>query len=305
MNKVFYQLLFVSFFLSFLVSCEKEEEKFPPETVSQQKTIVELPDAGAGPLKTLALELNPGTQSINILTLQRNAVSAADLNRPLVLKIKHQNALISEPSSGEIQELPRNLYTNHPDNPFDGQYWTVTFKPGEFVTYLKLVLDPTNLVNVPNRIGLGFQIAEAPDALISNSKSQLGVEIGTKNQWDGIYRLDAYTQHPTNAILTGVVGPYEMPLITSAFNKVTWAFTHPWANGSNSTTPPGYNPVFTINTATNAVTVTDNSGIGFENDPGYTSRYDPAAKKFYVKWRYNAAGGYRVFTDTLTFLRPR
>ena len=305
MRKFLLQFLFITLTSVVLFSCEKEEEVFPPAE-STEKTIIQLPDAANGPLKIIALELTPGASTINVLEIRRDAVSAAELNKTLIIKVKNQNALISEPTSGEVRELPRNLYTNHPDNPFDGQYWTVTFKPGEFVTYLKLVLDPANLITLSYRVGLGFQIAEAPGAQISNSKGQLGVELGAKNPWDGIYRLDSYTEHPTNPVLTGICGPYEMPLITVGSNKLIWQFTHPWANGSNSTTPAGYEPVFTINPTTNSVAVTDNSGIGFENDPSYTNpRYDPATKRFLVKWRYNATGGYRMFTDTLTYLRSR
>ena len=305
MRKVLQQLLLISIASFLLISCEKDEEPFPP-IESAEKTIIQLPEAEDGPLKTLALELTAGVATIDLVEIRRDAANAAELNKTLAVKIKNQNALISEPSAGEINELPRNLYTSHIDNPFDGQYWTVTFKPGEFVKFLKINLDPSALINLSMRAGLGFQIAEAPGARISASKNQIGVEISAKNQWDGLYRLDSYTEHPTNPLLTGVCGPYEVPLITIASNKVIWGFTHPWANGSNSATPAGYNPVFTINPTTNSVTVTDNSGIGFENDPSYTNpRYDPATKKFYVKWRYNAAGGFRMFTDTLTYLRSR
>ena len=305
MRKVLQQLLLIPVLSVLVISCEKDEEPFPP-VKSEEKTIIQLPEAEDGPLKTLALDLPPGVATIDLVEIRRDAANAAELNKTLAVKIKNQNALISEPSSGEINELPRNIYTSHPDNPFDGQYWTVTFKPGEFVKFLKINLDPSALVSLSMRVGLGLLIAEAPGALISASKNQIGVEISSKNQWDGIYRLDAYTEHPTNPVLTGVVGPYEMPLITIGSDKVIWQFTHPWANGSNSTTPAGYNPVFTIDPTTNSVAVTDISGIGFENDPSYPNpRYDPAAKKFYVKWRYNAAGGFRLFTDTLTYLRPR
>src|SRR5258705_13329575 len=129
MRKVLEQLLFVSSLSLFIGSCEKEDELFPG-TKTVEKTIVELPLAADGPLTQLALDPTPGVKTINVLEIKRDPKNPAEFYKKLVVKVKHQNALISEPSSGEIKELPRDLYTNHPDNPFDGQYWTVTFQPG-------------------------------------------------------------------------------------------------------------------------------------------------------------------------------
>src|SRR6188474_2973618 len=129
MRKVLQQLLLIPVVSFLVISCEKEEEPFPP-VKSEEKTIIQMPEAEDGPLKTLALDLPPGVATIDLVEIRRDAANAAELNKTLAVKIKNQNALISEPSSGEINELPRNVYTSHPDNPFDGQYWTVTFKPG-------------------------------------------------------------------------------------------------------------------------------------------------------------------------------
>jgi hypothetical protein len=190
MRKVLQQLLFVSTLALFITSCEKGEEPFP-SSINTEKTIVSLPDATGSTFITLAVDLNPGVTTLDVLQIAREPKSPAELNKPLTVKIKHQNALISDPSGGEVRELPRNLYTNHPDNPFDGQYWTVTFQPGELKTSLKILINLSVLLSVPNRVGLGFQIAELNDksAQISESKSQLGVELSAKNQWDGTYAV--------------------------------------------------------------------------------------------------------------------
>jgi len=136
MRKVLLQLLFISAISFVFVSCEKGEETFPG-TQANEKTIVSLPDATGGPFMTLAVDLSPGVSTLEILEIQRDTKNAAALAKPLTVKIKNQNALISDPSAGAVRELPRTLYTNHPDNPFDGQYWTVTFAPGESVKFLK------------------------------------------------------------------------------------------------------------------------------------------------------------------------
>lgn len=189
MRKVLQQLLFISIVGFLMTSCEKGEEEFPPVS-STEKTIVSLPDAAGSTFMTLAVDLNPGVTTLEVLEIVREAKSPAELNKPLTIKIKNQNALISEPTGGEVHELPRNFYTNHPDNPFDGQYWTVTFKPGEFTTHLKILIDLSILLSSPTRVGLGFQIAEVPKGVrIGDEDSQLGVELSAKNQWDGTYAV--------------------------------------------------------------------------------------------------------------------
>ena len=216
MRKVLQQLLFISAITFTVVSCEKGEEPFPTSNPGE-KTIVSLPGAAGSTFMTLALDLNPGVLTLDVLEINRDSKSAADLNKSLVVYVKYQNALISDPTGGQVQELPKTLYTNHPDNPFDGQYWKVSFAPGETTKFLKILLDPSNLITLTNRVGLGFQIAEVSgEALISNAKSQLGVEISAKNQWDGTY---------------AVRGP-----VTDVFtpNLIEWAnqpgYVDPWLN---------------------------------------------------------------------------
>ena len=188
MRKTLLQLLFISCLSIFISSCEKEEERFP-ESKKVEKTVVELPLAANGPLTVLALDLTPGVKTINVVEIKRDPKNPAEFYKKLVVKVKHQNAMISDPSSGEIKELPRNLYTNHPDNPFDGQYWTVTFEPGQWSAFVKINLDPAVLFTVTSRVGLGFVLAESSEAKISETNSQLGVEISAKNQWDGTYAV--------------------------------------------------------------------------------------------------------------------
>ena len=319
MRKVLQQLLFVSAITIFVTSCEKGEEPFPT-SLNTEKTIVSLPDAAVGPLKTIALDLNPGVRTLEILEIVRDSKSAADLNQPLTVKIKNQNALIADPSSGDIHELPRNLYSNSPDNPFDGQYWTITFKPGEWKTHLKILLDPSTLITLTNRVGLGFQIAEAGNAQISDSKNQLGVEVSAKNGWDGVYNLTWTNYHPTrNTGYTGGVTEVEMRTTGANKVKIFWPFANAYACPSVLDGGLLYfglqEPEYTINTSTNAVTV-QNAAPGavtfYAMATGFNSRYDPATKTFYVKWGYNyGAGGAfdpantREWTQTFVYLRPR
>ena len=318
MRKVLQRFLFISTVSIAFISCEKDEETFPP-LQSEEKTLILLPDAEAGPLKTLALDLTPGVSTINIIEIRRDASTASELNRTQVVKIKHQNALLSEPSSGEINELPRDLYTNHPDNPFDGQYWTVTFAPGEFVKFLKINIDPSLLITLGKRVGLGFQLAEAPGAMISNVKFQVGVEISAKNAYDGIYNITWTNYHPSlNPAYTG--SSTEVELRTTAANKVKiyWPLAGAYANPAILSGALQYfaiqEPEYTVNTTTNAVTVQNvaSGAVTFYNmATSFNSRYETASKTIYAKWGYSYASpgvfdaNCREWTQTLVYLRPR
>lgn len=319
MRKALLQLLVISAISFVFISCEKGDEPFPG-TKSQEKTVIKIIDAEAGPLKTLALDLTPGVATINLIEIRRDASSAAELNTTQVVKVKHQNALISDPSAGAINELPRNLYTNHPDNPFDGQYWTVTFAPGEFVKHLKINLDASVLITLGKRVGLGFQLAEAPNARISNSLFQVGVEISAKNAYDGVYNCTWTNYHPTaNPAYTG--SSTEIEMHTTAANKVKiyWplagAFCTPSILNGGLSYFLAQEPEYTVNTGTNAITV-QNVAPGattfYSMALGFNSRYEPGTKTIYAKWGYSyGAGGAfdpantREWTQTMVYVRSR
>jgi len=319
MRKVLLQLLYISAISLVLISCEKGEEPFPGN-VSAEKPIIKLMEANAGPLKTIALDLSPGISSIKLIEIRRDASSASELNSTQVVKVRLENALISEPSSGAIFELPRTLYTNDASNPFDGQYWTVTFNPGEFVKFLKINIDPSLLISLGKRVGLGFQLAEAPGARISNDLFQVGVEISAKNAYDGVYNLTWTNYHPaSNPGYTGSTTEIEMQTTAANKVKIYWplagAFCAPSILNGGLSYFLAQEPEYTVNTSTNAVTV-QNVASGattfYAMATGFNSRYDPATKTIYAKWGYNyGAGGAfdpantREWTQTAVYVRPR
>lgn len=183
---------------------------------------------------------------------------------------------------------------------------TVSIAAGkEYVTVpvklKKATLDPTK----EYALAVELTATNDGDVKVAGNMKQSILSIVVKNKYDGIYELRSRTFHPVNPALTGPVGPVEISLVTSGMHSVTTATRHAWANGSGSGLPDGYFTIFTVDPATNNVTISDPSGIGFTNSAGYDTRYDAATKTFYAKWEYSGSGGARVFTDTLVFLRPR
>ena len=92
-------------------------------------------------------------------------------------------------------------------------------------------------------------------------------------------------------------------------------YYHPWTSGGSFTAFGLQEPEYTIDPATNKVTV-QNAASGavtfYTMAPGYDSHYDPATKTIYAKFGYNYAPGpvfnpaaNREWTDTLIYVGPR
>src|SRR6185436_915541 len=141
--------LFSILSISLIVSCEKEDEQFPPVT-STEKNIILLPDGGN--LITKALEINNTIATYDILRIDRNNTNAGELNTTQVVKIQKSNAILSELSGDAVKELSMDFYQTPADNPFDGEFWTVTFQPGETTKYLKLNIKTIDITSL-GRVG--------------------------------------------------------------------------------------------------------------------------------------------------------
>src|SRR4249919_2526793 len=186
MRKVLQSFLFISLLSLIVLSCEKGTEPFPP-VKSQEKPLISLPDGNN--FITTALNISNAVITAEILEIRRDATDPADLNRVQTVKIAKSNSVLSDLSGAAVTELPRDFYQSHPDNPFDGQFWTITFQPGEFVKFLKINLKTIDLVTLGRRVGLGFQLASADNGAVLSEQNQVAVELGSKNKYDGIYEI--------------------------------------------------------------------------------------------------------------------
>ena len=316
MRKVLQHFLFISFVCLFVLSCEKGTEPFPP-VEPQEKPSISLPQGNN--LINLALDISNSVITAEVLEVRREATGPADLNRVQTVKIAKSNSVLSDFSGAEVKELSRDFYQSHPDNPFDGQYWTITFQPGEFVKFLKINLKSIDLVSL-GRVGLGFQLASANNgAVLSDDQNQVAVEIGSKNQWDGVYRVRYRLFHPTNPAITGIGTIPEWEFPSSGPTSIDWDFATVFINFSTNgltyfgdATGPSLQVRINVN-PDNTVSLTN---IGSQAIPlafpplvvptGVTNRYDPATKTFYIAYTWTPAGsGTREKYDTLTYLRPR
>lgn len=301
-------------------SCDKPDEVDPIGDRGQ--TLVKILNGGspfavfknpvdfvATPTKVLAIEI------------RRDVANNADLNKTMTVVIKDDTAAVRLANPNYII-LPSNFYTIQSEAPKvggSGGTFTFTFQPGEFSKTIYITIPDATVLDPSSLYGLGFSVVSATaGGVVSVSKTAV-VEIGAKNQFDGLYSLDFKNYHPTsNPGYTGAVT--EVHFVTTGPNtvKIFWptagAFANPSILGGSLNYFGSQEPEYTINTTTNVVTV-QNSASGavtfYTMNPSFNSYYDPATKMLYAKFGYNYVGGTfsaassREWTQVFTYIRPR
>jgi hypothetical protein len=255
------------------------------------------------------LESGTPTKSVVAVTLTNNTTA-------LTAAYNTANGLTG---SGAVLALPTALYSVP---------LSLTIPSGG--RNVETSINVTNTTSLdPNRaysIGLTISAVDGGYKIADNLKN-LFIVFSVKNAYDGKYTLKGRFHHPslsnppiafTTVIEMQTTGPNSVKMYSPVFGE----FCSPAMLGGSLNRFASQEPKFTVNTATNAVTVTNDasggvvyamSATGFGADP-YNHRWDPAAKTFYASWGYNlgAGGAYggngsaaRMWEDTLIRTGPR
>lgn len=279
-----------------------------------------------GGYQFVSLLASSEAQPYDVVDVRRLLPNNEKLNTELHVQLREDPSAIEVFNSVHgtaFIPLPGEYYAANSSNPKTGTDFTVTFNAGEFSKFLKIDFLNVNGWDLSQSYAMAFTIVGADDGAqvtqdvqldtanhISSYNRTVVVEIGPRNQWDGIYRLKGYILRAGDASATGTVGPKEIGLVTTGSYSVRYDRTHGWANQSTIGIAASVsNPTYTVDPGTNLVTVTSDGGdfpAGIMNAPGYTSKYDPATKTFYAYGTWSAAGvTSRLMADTLVYLRPR
>lgn len=254
----------------------------------------------------LAISLNSTntdtTMNLIPVTFASNKVAEEDIK----VILEPAPALIGDYNATHettIEEAPSTVYQIL--NPVaTGGGYVVTIPKGSRTGYLQIKFKPSNFLGFDYGVAMKISRIENPGYLISKNFATGIVNIVIKNQWDGVYSYKGYSLRAGDATLTGYFSGKEMPLVTSGSTSVTFGKLALWGDG-NSQIGIG-NPKLFINTSQPAPhPVTISSDGGAYNAPGYTSRYDPATKTFFISFTWGAGPAARLSTDTLTYLRAR
>ncbi len=302
-------------------SCKKVDNFEPIGDAGQ--TIIKLMgggEIGAPGEKTTAINFVNTPTTISILDIRRDAPNEADLSNSVTVTLRDDTAAVRAAGYVNLNPAWYSLSGSGVTKTGGvGGVYTATFAPGEFSKQVKIVIPNATLLDPSSLYGLGFTVLTSTFGNISVvAKSFVGV-IGAKNDYDGVYECTFNNYHPSsNPGYTGDVT--DIHFITTGANKVKiyWplagAFACPSILGGGFSYFGAQQPEYTINTATNAVTVqnVDPAATTFYTmNASFNSRYEPATKTFYVKWGYSytVPGVFdatcREWTQTLKYKGPR
>lgn len=304
------------------VSCVKKDNFFNLTNTSTRQTIVKILGGGTpANVTNNFIDFVSTPQQIMAADIRRDPTTEADLNTTMNVVIKDDTAAVRAANSAYVN-LPAAWYTIQAESQKVGGVggtFTFIYKPGDFVKEIKITIPDATLLDPSTTYALGFTITSVDDnGVISDSKSVV-ITIAAKNFFDGKYH-DVFTNyHPSlNPGYTGDATDVELWTTGPNTCKIYWpdagAFAEPSILGGGFSYFGAQEPAYTINTATNAVTV-QNAYVGavtfYTMAANYNNHYDPSSRTIVVKWGYSYTvpgvwdSGCREWTQTLTYTGPR
>lgn len=180
----------------------------------------------------------------------------------------------------------------------------ITIAPGQQIVKLKVGIK-SNLIDFSNSdytyiIPLKINSASV---LVASNLNVAFLQLTLVSPYQGTYSIKGNDTRIVAGVpdmtLGGPFSGYSEELPTISVDQV--GFTVLWANGTDAGGVGGTS--FTVNPATNAVTVSSTANSTLVNAPGYNNHYDPSTKTFYVSFVWSTPGT-RASTDTLTYTGP-
>ncbi len=126
-----------------------------------------------------------------VVELRRDVPNEAELNKTMIVTVKDDTAAVRAANPNYIL-LPTAWFTVQTDGVKTGGQggtWTFTFLPGQFAKEIYITIPDATLFNPSSLYGLGFTIMTADQNGVISSQKSVVVEIGAKNNYDGIYAV--------------------------------------------------------------------------------------------------------------------
>ncbi|MEO8721590.1 MAG: DUF1735 domain-containing protein [Ginsengibacter sp.] len=180
-----------------------------------------------------------------------------------------------------------------PDSTYSITRWDATIQPGHRQDSVPIKIF-TNKIESGHNYLLPLTITKS--SLPISNWNHLMVNIGAKNQYDGVYKSSGLFIHPAYGTLTWEYSDgITQQLITSGATSVSMYPTNTSIGGFGVQLDIKVNADNSISEVFNGVTTpTPNS-----------DRYDPDTKTFYVSGSYVGGSGPRVYKATLQYVGPR
>lgn len=255
-------------------ACKKV--KVPTPMGDGGQTVVKiLGGATPGGLLKMPVDFVPTPTRLLVLQLRRDVPNETELNKTMIVTVKDDTAAVKAANPNYVL-LPTAWFTVQTDGVKTGGQggtWTFTFMPGEFSKEIYITIPNATLLNPSSLYGVGFTILTADGNATISTQKTLVIEIGAKNDWDGIYAVTGPMVDVTSAAFVQWNNPafpdpfpqanggaWEAHLITAGASTVVmhdntiWGtIGHPILSGTANSGWGGYGLVVNFNPATNAV----------------------------------------------------
>ncbi|MBL0182402.1 MAG: hypothetical protein IPP96_08925 [Chitinophagaceae bacterium] len=244
-------------------ACKKV--KVPEPMGDAGRTLVKIIDGGTpASINKKPVDFVPTPSKILAVELRRDVPNNAELQKTMIVTVKDDLAAVTAANPAYIQ-LPTAWYTiaygsDGVKTGGQGGTFTFTFKPGDFAKEIYIVIPDATLLNPSSLYGLGFTIMTADAGGIVSAQKSVVVEIGAKNNWDGVYEMSGTFVDVSNAAFT-YYGDQQYSLITVGATKCVvrnddlngGVVGYLFSNAGTGTYYGTYGLVISFNPATNAI----------------------------------------------------
>jgi len=200
--------------------------------------------------------------------------------------------------------LPSTFYSGLPSS--------VVIAKGTRITYITLTIN-TTVFDPSKSYILPLAITSTTYGAVSGNYGTVFYQVGAKNKYDGIYTAKGVVVRATDPVLSGFFSGLSYPLATTGANSLGMSQT--WSTGGGIAGIDG--TTITVDPTTNLVTMSATSNPALVNNTvgikdgvgtpgtGFTNRYDPATKTFYLSFYWGTGPTNRAAQDTLVYKGPR
>lgn len=216
-------------------------------------------------IKKNPVDFVPTPTKITGADIRRDIPNNSELNKTMNVVVKDDTAAVTAANPAYIK-LPISWYQIEiggvvTSPTAQGLNYNLTLKPGEFAKEINIIIPNATLMNPSALYALGFTITSVDAGGKISTQKSVVVEIGAKNNWDGVYEnIGPGFLDITNAAFT-YGGDQQYSLITvGASTCVVWnddlnsGFPgYVFSNAGAGTYYGAYGLIISFNPATNAV----------------------------------------------------
>ncbi|MBK7375214.1 MAG: hypothetical protein IPJ02_06590 [Chitinophagaceae bacterium] len=242
-------------------ACKKTKLSTPMGDAGQ--TLVKIINGGTpASVSKKPVDFVPTPNTILAVELRRDIPNESELNKTMIVTVKDDTAAVRAANPAYIQ-MPTAWYSLVMDGVKTGGQGgtlTFTFKPGEFSKEIYITIPNATLFNPSSLYGLGFTIMTADAGGKISTQKSVVVEIGAKNDWDGVYIMTGTFLDITNPAFT-YIGDQQYSLITIGASRCVVRNDdlnggipgYIFDNAGAGTYYGSYGLIITFNPATNAI----------------------------------------------------